>query len=230
MKKIKKLLITSNNAHFKIPYSSKLQLTYEVPPISTVLGILRVIYGEEIDNFIFGYTFNYEGKYNDLMNVYKLNASEDFKFFTTIDKSKDELTIIPSKDKITDVVNREYLFNCALKIYTNIDKDIKMNYPLTMGRANCLARLHFPIEEVKLINKEGEGYNQFTPMDVGVGQIMPITYYSKYDKELQSFQTKIKHLRYNKTFSYDKNYDTEEEHNILLWKYTGGEVEKFELC
>lgn len=227
---LKKILITSNNAHFKVPYNSKLQLTYEAPPISTVLGILRVIFGEDIDDFVFGYIFSYESKYNDLIKLYKIDVTDNYKSSTIIDKTKGKVTVTPSKEKVSDVVNREYLHDCTLKIYTDIDKEIKLEYPLTMGRANCLARLHLPIGEVKLINKEGEGFNQFTPIEIGTGPIMPTTYYSRYERELQSFQTKIKHLRFNKSFKYNKNYDTEEEQNIILWKYRGGEVEIFELC
>lgn len=217
---MKKIIITSRNAHFKIPYASKMQYTYEVPPISTVLGILRVLYGEDIDDFKFGYIFQYESKYTDIMKGHKINVSN----VRTIIKNNNKVEINQEKPLASDWIGREYLYNCILKIYTDIDLPIKIDYCLTMGRANCLARLHLPIKDVELINKEGKIINQYTPTDIGKGIIKPITYLSKYDKNIQSFQTKIKHLRFNKEVDYDKNYDIDEEQNIFLWHYYGGEI------
>lgn len=211
---MQKITITSKTAHFKVPYTSKYQKTYNVPPISTVIGMLKVIFGEEIDNFIFGYAFKHESKFDDAMTMYKMNIRE--------------LPIIGELDKrksyITDSIIREYLYDCILKIYTDLDLPIEMNYCLTMGRANNLARLHLPFEKVELIDEAGLGYNQLTPVSIGTGIIMPIAYYSSYDKRTQSFQTKTKHLRYNKEFEYNKNFDEEEGQNIFLWKYEGGEI------
>lgn len=211
---MRKINITSQIAHFKIPYASKYQKTYDIPPISTVIGILKVLFGEEVNDFIFGYTFEYEAKYKDLMTLYKININQ------IMDIGSDE----ERKELIKDVASREYIYNCILKIYTTIDTPIKMNYCLTMGRANCLARVHFPFKEVKLIDKEGVGTNQYTPIEIGQGVVKPITYFSKYDKLTQSFETKVKHLRENKQFEYDKHYDNVEEKNIFLWRYKDGEI------
>lgn len=211
---MQKLTITSKTAHFKIPYASKYQKTYDIPPISTVIGMLRVIFGENINNFVFGYTFEYERKFDDAMTMYKVNIKE----LSTIGK------IDKRKDYVTDSIVREYLYDCVLKIYTDIDLPIEMNYCLTMGRANNLARLHFPFEKIKLVDEVGIGYNQLTTIDIGTGIIKPITYYSNYDKKAQSFQTKTKHLRYNREFEYNKNFDEEEGQNIFLWRYEDGEI------
>ena len=54
-----KITIVSTMAHFKNSRSGVLQQTYKIPPVSTVVGILKNIYGENIENFIFGYNFGY---------------------------------------------------------------------------------------------------------------------------------------------------------------------------
>lgn len=207
-------MITSQTAHFKIPYASKYQKSYEIPPISTVLGMLKVLFGESIDDFVFGYSFEYGSKFNDVMNISKVNISK----ITNIGN------LGPTDKKVTDVITVEYLYDCILNIYTDIELPLKVDYCLTMGKANNLARLHLPFKKVKLINKVGEGFNQYTPTSVGTGVIKPITYISEFDKRIQSFRTKVKHLRINKEFKYDKNYDPESECNIFLWRYKGGEI------
>ncbi|MCQ4925039.1 CRISPR-associated protein Cas5 [Tissierella carlieri] len=211
---MRKIKITSNIAHFKIPYSSKYQKTYDIPPISTVVGILKVLFGEDIDNFKFGYTFKYESKFEDAMNISKVNIND---VVTLEDPST-------NKRKVTDNITREYLYDCTLLIYTDIELPIEMNYCLTMGRSNSLARVHFPFKPVQLLEEVGQGFNQYTPIELGLGMIKPITYYSEFDKKSQSFNTKVKHLRLNKHFDYDRNYDKEEDQNIFLWKYQGGEI------
>lgn len=202
---INKLKITAPIAHFKVPYASKLQITYDVPPLSTVIGMLKVIFGDDIDDFKFGYLFESEGKFKDAITLHKFNK-----------KNKNK--------KITDCGVREYLDNCRLLIYTDLDKPIEMNHILTMGRSNCLARLHFPIEKVQLTNKEGKGYNQYTPVDIGTGVIKPISILNRYNPAVGSFDTTVKHLRFNKEFKYDKHYDIEENQNVILWHFKGGGV------
>lgn len=209
-----KIKITSNIAHFKIPYASKYQKTYDIPPISTVIGMLKVLFGEDINDFKFGYTFDYVTKFEDVMNMSKIN----------IEKISDIGDIGPSNKNVTDVITREYLHDCILNIYTDIELPLVMDYCLTMGRANSLARVHLPIEKANLIDKVGVGYNQYTPIDIGQGIIKPITYISEYDKKTQSFKTKVKHLRINKEFEYDKFYDPIAEQNLFLWKYEDGEI------
>ncbi len=214
---MQRIVITSKTAHFKVPYTSKYQKTYDIPPISTVIGMLKVIFGEEIDDFVFGYTFEYESKFDDAMTLYKINAND----LPIIGDSSRK------RDYVSDSIVREYLYNCVLKIYTDIDLPIVMNYCLTMGRANNLARLHLPFSEVKLVDAIGTGYNQLTPVNIGTGIIKPVTYYSKYDKATQSFHTRTMHLRFNKEFEYDRHFDEEEGQNIFLWKCEGGEIYEF---
>lgn len=214
---MKKIRITSKSGHFKIPYASKYQKSYDSPPISTVVGMLMVLFGEEIDDFIFGYTFDYEHKYKDAMTMNKID----------INKINEVGDFSPVNDKVVDSGIREYLHDCVLTIYTDIDLPIKMEYCLTMGRSNNLARVHFPFKEIKLLNKAGKGYSQYTDKNIGKGKISAISIFSKYNKLSQSFDTNIKHLRFNEEFDYDKNYDDEAEENIFLWKFKDGEIIEF---
>jgi len=207
-------MITSKTAHFKLPYSSKYQKTYNSPPISTVIGMLKVLFGEDIDNFIFGYTFRFDTKFEDAMNIEKININDIGYIGDSSLRYK----------RVTDSGIREYLYDCVLTIYTDIDLPIKMDYCLTMGRSNNLARVHFPFAEVNLKQEEGKGYNQYTTVNIGTGKISPIAYYSKYNDITQSFDTSIKHLRFNEVFDYDKNYDEETEENIFLWEMKGGDI------
>ena len=205
---LNRLKITAPIAHFKVPYSSKYQNTYSIPPLSTVVGMLKVIYGEEINDFIFGYIFEYETDFVDGYTLHKVNKD--------IKQNK--------KGYTSDYCFKKYLHDCTLTIYTNISKEISMEHSFTMGKSNCLARLHFPIEEVSLVDKTGKGYNQFTPIEVGTGEIMPVTVNTKFNHRLDSFDTRIKHLRLNKEFDFDKYHDEEKKQNVFLWSYKDGDI------
>lgn len=206
--KLNKIKITSEIAHFKIPHGSKNQRTYLCPPLSTVFGMLRVIYGEDINDFVFGYTFKYSVIKNDGITIYKVNKD--------VKKNK--------KGYVTDYCHRGYLYDCELIIYTDIDNKILLQESLNMGKSNCLARVYFPIKKVDLINKKGICYNQYSPKEIGTGIIMPITFNSKFNHKLGCFDTKILHLRYNEQFEYQKYHDKELNENVFLWKYEDGEV------
>lgn len=203
--KLKKLVIKAPFAHFGEPYGSKQQLTYNHPPPSTVLGILRVIFGEDINNFVFGYTFKYDAKVKDSITIHKLKFGK-------------------KKSIGSDCCRRDYLYNCELTIYTSIDADIKMNYILTLGKSGNLARLELPIANTELKEKTGIAYNQFSPINIGTGVIKRYSMNSVYSKKLQSFDSLSKNLRFNTELKYNKNYDEDDEQNILLWKFKDGEV------
>ena len=208
--KLNKLQITSKTAHFGIPSGTDYRRTYFTPPPSTILGMLRVIYGEDIikENFSFGYDLEYESKFIDVETIYKFNIKKQ------------------RKDK-TDCCKKEYLFDCKLNIYhdINIDKfPINMEYILCMGASNNLARLHFPINQIEIINKEGQGYNQFTPIRIGTGKIESASVFTKYSKKFESFDNQYMKLRQNKVFDYNKNYDPETNRNIYLYQFKEGRV------
>lgn len=208
--KINRITIKGDFAHFKIPARAKIQQTYDIPPISTVVGILQNIFGADIDNFKLGYTIKYKNKHKDLMTIYKeLNLSEK----RPTDK----------KRFISDTCIVEYLYNVELVIYTDINKEIELKDTLVLGKANCLATIS-SIEEVELIDKEGFGYNQYTQKDIGDGQIRRINTLTKYNNLTDMYDIKSSLVRENTEFEYNKNYDKDIEQNIYIWNWKEGKI------
>lgn len=211
---MKRLRITSQTGHFGEVLGIDDRVTHNTPPPSTVFGILKVLFGEEIENeeFTFGYTFNSALKYLDDLTIYKHT-----------DKGYHRRT--KESPVTSDCRSIENHYDCELIIYTSLDKDLKMEYALCMGKSGNPARLRLPIEEIELQDIEGKGYNQYTPFSVGTGKIKNITLLTKYNRVYNSYDSISALLRLNKEFDYDKNYDSELEHNIILWEYRKGGVE-----
>lgn len=208
--KLNRIIIKGDFAHFKIPARAKIQQTYSIPPISTVVGILQNIYGTDIDDFHLGYTINYKTKHKDLMTIYKeLNISEK----RPTDK----------KRFITDTCIVEYLYDVELVIYTDIDKEVELKDVLVLGKANCLGTIN-KIEEVELLDKEGFGYNQYTEKNIGEGQIRRINTLTKYNPLKDMYDIKSNVVRENTEFEYHKNYDSDLEQNIYIWKWKEGNI------
>ena len=211
--RIKKLKITSLTGHFGEVLGIDDRRTHDTPPPSTVIGIVRVLYGEDINNFVFGYTFKSEVKYKDDISIYK--------------HSKDGTVREKNKPK-SDCRFIENHAECELLIYTNISNIMTINYMLCMGKSGNPARLHFPIQEIDLIQKEGQGFNQYTPKHIGTGVIKPTNLVTNFDNLLGSYRAQVSHLRLNSKFDYNKNYDNEEQHNIFLWEIKNGEVRVYD--
>jgi len=163
-----KIEIVGEMAHFKIPNSSKYQLTYKVPPISTVVGILQNIYNDEINNFTIGCTIEYDETNMELIKIYK-EINQNIKTLTCGDRFQN------------DVMYVENIINPRLVIYTDLKDDIRALNPLTLGKTNYLAKIN-SIEKIKLINKEGQGYNQYTSINIGEGMIKRINTITKYNE------------------------------------------------
>ncbi|KPI47619.1 CRISPR-associated protein Cas5 [Clostridioides difficile] len=211
---LNKIEIIGDMAHFKIPMHSKIQRTYEIPPISTVVGILKNIYGEEIDNFILGYVIYHDGTFKDLQTIYK-EINPNVKTLTDSDRFQ------------TDVCPIEYLINPKLIIYTNIDKNIEFNEPLCLGKTNCLAKVLSLSEiEVNLIDKKAIGYNQYTDINIGDGMIKRINTLTEYNEKKGYYDIYSSMVRENDEFEYGKYYDEDEQQNIFLWKWKKGGVIK----
>lgn len=214
--KMNKIIINSQFAHFKIPYGSKVQCTYKIPPISTVIGILKNIYGNEIDNFVFGYTLENNGVFIDIQKIYKevnLNAMPSNKRFND------------SGAWVSDVCSIEYLFEPKLIIYSNIENDTVMNDCMNLGKTDCLATIK-SIESIELVDKIGQGYSQWTDINVGYGVIYNITTETEYNIKRGIYNYYTKKLRLNDNFEYDKFYDEEENQNIYLWEYNKSREDK----
>ncbi|MDV9722214.1 CRISPR-associated protein Cas5 [Clostridioides difficile] len=211
---LNKIEIIGDMAHFKIPMHSKIQRTYEIPTISTVVGILKNIYGEEIDDFILGYVIYHNGTFKDLQTIYK-EINPNVKTLTDSDRFQ------------TDVCPIEYLINPKLIIYTNIDKNIEFNEPLCLGKTNCLAKVLSLSEiEVNLIDKKAIGYNQYTDINIGDGMIKRINTLTEYNEKKGYYDIYSSMVRENDEFEYGKYYDEDEQQNIFLWNWKKGGVIK----
>lgn len=217
MVEMKRIRITSQTGHFGEVLGIDDRLTQDIPPPSTILGILKVLFGEDIEDseFVFGYTFNSKSKYSDAITIYKHT-----------DKGYQRAT---KKSPVTsDCRSVETHYDCELLIYTDLNRELKMEYALCMGKSGNPARVELPIKEVKLIDNEGYVFNQFTPISVGTGKIRTVNMMTRFNFKLNSYDSISAPLRFNKKFEYNKNYDEELEHNIVFWEKTKEGVEYYD--
>jgi len=120
-------------------YMSGIQLTYSLPPISTVYGLLSAAAGRiitPIDTGV-GYTFTANGRGEDLETIYELGEN-------LVSKS--------------NILIRELLFDCVLTLYmTNLEFEKifrKPYYALLLGRSTDLAKVvEVKNIEVKKVDK-----------------------------------------------------------------------------
>ncbi|GAA0785513.1 CRISPR-associated protein Cas5 [Hathewaya limosa] len=213
-----KIPIISNLAHFHIPYSFKNQRTFNIPPPSTIVGILKILYNEDIDNFVFGYTIEYDGIFKDLTKTYK-----------EVNRNTNNIEYMKTGIQKSDICCVEYLIEPKINIYTNIKEELRINKPLNLGKTDCLARVLLnQKQEINLINKEGQGYNQWTDLNVGYGQIKRITTETIFNRETDCYEQNYKLLRENEVFDYDKFYDEELGQNIFLWSFNKKREDRIE--
>ncbi len=140
--KVFKIDITSWTSSFKYPnLISGFQPTLEVPPLSTVLGLINAASGKYIkhDKVNVGYYFEFDAKQIDLETIYQIEAH---------DKG------YPKNTAKSNVINREFLFNSHLILYLQ-DKQLaeafnQPIYPLLLGRSNDLATVN-SVEQVELL-------------------------------------------------------------------------------
>jgi len=139
-----RIKISSWTASFRYPnLISGFQPTLEVPPISTVLGLLNAAAGKYIEHtqLKIAYYFNYETKAIDLETIYQIGLVKDKKY--------------PSNTVKSNVIKREFLYNCQLYIYLQDNELIEYlrnpYFSLVLGRSGDLATVE-KIEEVELVN------------------------------------------------------------------------------
>jgi CRISPR-associated protein Cas5t len=125
-----KIDITSWTASFRYPnLISGMQPTLEVPPISTVLGLINAAAGVYLEhkNLQLGYYFEYEMEGEDLETIYQI-SSKDGK---------------PTNNAKSNIITRKFLFNNFLRIYTPDKKIVdylsQPSFPILLGRMNDLA-------------------------------------------------------------------------------------------
>jgi CRISPR-associated protein Cas5t len=150
--------ISSWTASFRYPnIISGIQPTLEVPPLSTVLGLMNAAAGQYLkhQNLKIGYFFKYEAKAKDLETIYQYKAIKDSK---TKRFKKDQYGnfIVANKNITSNIVLRQFLFNNQLSIYLTNDELLDFfkspYYQLVLGRSNDLATIE-SIEKVNLIPK-----------------------------------------------------------------------------
>ncbi|NOZ33841.1 MAG: type I-B CRISPR-associated protein Cas5 [Chlorobi bacterium] len=137
-----RIKISSWTASFRYPnLISGFQPTLDVPPISTVLGLLNAAAGKYIEHsqLKIAYYFEYGAKAVDLETIYQIGIVKGKK--------------APSNSVKSNVINREFLFDCRLYIYLE-DRELveflkNPYYSLILGRSGDLATVE-NIEELEL--------------------------------------------------------------------------------
>lgn len=152
--------ISSWTASFRFPnLISGIQPTLDVPPISTVLGILNAAAGKYLkhQDLELGYYFEYEGKTFDLEKIYMIQSN----------KGK------PSNNVKSNVIKREFLADVNLTIFLKDEKivDYLRNpyYDVLLGRSGDLAMVK--VSESPIALKKIENANKVK------GQIIPFKNY-----------------------------------------------------
>jgi CRISPR-associated protein Cas5t len=127
--------IRSWTASFRYPnLLSGVQPSLEVPPLSTILGLINAASGQYLNHnhLKIGYYFEFESKAIDIETIYMIDSQKNKK---------------PTNNAKSNIIRREFLFGNFLRIYT-LDETIAQVfqnpvYPLALGRMNDLATLDF---------------------------------------------------------------------------------------
>lgn len=140
--KVHRILISSWTSSFRYPnIISGYQPTLEVPPISTILGLINACAGKYLDynGLQLGYYFDYEMRSTDLETIYQIELN---------DKGT------PKNQVKSNVISREFLYDCRLFLYLFDDNLVeylkKPVYQVLLGRSSDLAT----IEKVELVEIE----------------------------------------------------------------------------
>ena len=134
--------ITSWTASFRYPnFILGFQPTLEVPPLSTVLGLISAAAGRYLtfDRLQIGYYFDFAAKASDLEKIYQIPVDKKGRMVMKGIKS--------------NVINREFLYDCQLILYLT---DARLAgyfanpvHQLVLGRSQDLASVR-EIKEVEL--------------------------------------------------------------------------------
>ena len=152
-----RIKISSWTSSFRYPnIISGFQPTLEVPPLSTVLGLINACSGKYLmhHSFLIGYYFTYQAKSVDLETIYQVETD-----------SKG----VPKNQVKSNVIRREFLYDCQLYIYVKDEQIVSYfrnpYHQLTLGRGNDLASIE-SIEIINLVEKENATHI--------AGQIIPV--------------------------------------------------------
>lgn len=168
-----RIKITGVVSSFRNPFFvSGAQPTLEVPPPSTILGIISAVAGRIVrpDEISFGYVFLYKDKGEDLELIYELSLKEKF-------KAK------------SNVIRRDFLTFPELYLYvTNVEYEgyfRKPSFPILLGRTQELAKIE-KIERVTLMKTSPVRFGKtIVPIDFkGVsGAIVALPLYFDYSPQ-----------------------------------------------
>lgn len=150
--------IESWTASFRYPnLISGFQPTLEVPPPSTVLGLINAAAGHYIEHksLRVGYCFQYAGRGVDLETIYQIDSNSAGK---------------ASNNAKSNVIRREFLFEGQLRIYL-LDEQLAAYFrqpffSLLLGRMNDLASVR------------GIGHTRLSKVENAtrvLGQVIPFT-------------------------------------------------------
>ena len=143
--KFYRIKISSWTSSFRFPnIISGFQPTLEVPPVSTILGLINACAGRYLtyQNFKIGYYFKYNSKGDDLETIYQFETDQ---------------AGVPKAEAKSNVLHREFLFDCTLYLYLT-DYDIveyfrNPYYSILLGRSSDLASVEkievMELQEVK---------------------------------------------------------------------------------
>ncbi|GAO28625.1 type I-B CRISPR-associated protein Cas5b [Geofilum rubicundum] len=137
-----RLKLNSWTSSFRYPnLISGFQPTLEVPPVSTVMGLINAASGKYLQNrkMEFGYYFDFKIKTIDLETIYQIKAN-----------GKN----YPDNAVKSNVMHREFLYDCRLFLYL-VDEDLvscfrEPAYQLLLGRSGDLAG----IESIKVVEMQ----------------------------------------------------------------------------
>ncbi|EAY25592.1 type I-B CRISPR-associated protein Cas5b [Microscilla marina] len=140
-----KIDITSWTASFRYPnLISGFQPTLEVPPVSTVLGLINAAAGHYVahSTLKLGYYFEYQSKAVDLETIYQIGAHKG----------------MPSNHAKSNIIRREFLFEAFLRLYVTsqevADYFRSPVYPIVLGRMNDLASIAGGVRECSLVPRD----------------------------------------------------------------------------
>lgn len=174
MKNVFKIEITTWTSSFRYPnIISGFQPTLEVPPLSTVLGLINAAAGKYLDysQVEIGYYFEYGAKAIDVETLYQVDK------VSSTNNS-------PSLKATSNVIKREFLTDCRLLIYT--ENEILFQYllnpifPILLGRSSDLAQIRFlEKKELSQIDNASKIKGQIVPFAKNYlpGQIQPLPQY-----------------------------------------------------
>jgi len=136
-----RIKINSWTSSFRYPnLISGFQPTLEVPPVSTVMGLINAASGKYMENraLELGYYFDFKIKTVDLETIYQIKAND---------------RNFPENAVKSNVIQREFLYDCRLFLYLTDGEMVSCFhqpvYQLLLGRSGDLAGIE-SIMEVEL--------------------------------------------------------------------------------